>query len=115
MSWSLQAGRKNRAAHKLILDSELSLTLRVCLPQPAFPCGPGSDPKSWPEHQMFLVRSEDGISWDLQGFTFTGPVKRCEGGQCMCGTWGGIMSPPPLGPILGVSALSIEHKAFVFL
>lgn len=26
-----------------------------------------------------------------------------------------LCPPPPLGPILGVSALSIEHKAFVFL
>lgn len=67
---------------------------------------------------MFLVRSEDGISWDLQGFTFMGPIKRCEGGQCMCGAVHGelcVPPPSPLSPTLGVAALSIEHKAFVFL
>lgn len=63
---------------------------------------------------MFLVRSEDGISWDLQGFTFMRPVNRCEGGQCMCGTWGGVVSPLPCGPILGVAALSIEHRLSFF-
>lgn len=62
---------------------------------------------------MFLVRSEDGISWDLQSFTFMRPVNRCEGGQC--GTWGGVVSPLPNRPILGVAALSVEHKAFIFL
>lgn len=50
---------------------------------------------------MFLVRREDGISWDLQGFTFMGPVNRCEGGQCMCGAWGGAVSLLPSVPPWG--------------
>lgn len=44
---------------------------------------------------MFLVRSEDGISWDLQGFTFMGPIKRCEGSQCMCGAVHRELCPHP--------------------
>lgn len=64
---------------------------------------------------MFLGRSEDGISWDLQGFTFMGPVNRCEGGQSMCGAWGGVASFQPPSPTLEVAALSIGHKAFIFL
>lgn len=57
---------------------------------------------------------EDGVSWGLRGFAFLRPVNRCEGGQSMCGSWGGFVSLLPLSPTLGVTALSIEHKAFVF-
>jgi hypothetical protein len=64
---------------------------------------------------MFLVRSKDGVSWGLQGFAFMRTVNRCEGGQSMCGSWGGLVCLLPLGPTLGVAALSVEHKAFVCL
>lgn len=62
---------------------------------------------------MFLVRREDGISWDLQGFTFMRPVNRCEGGQCMCGAWGGAVPLLPLSPALGVKTVSMEHSSFI--
>lgn len=102
---------KNRAVNKLVLDYELSPTLRVRLPQAAFPCGPTFIPKA---NQMFLVMSGARVSWDLRSFAFMRPVNRCEGGQSMCASWGGLVSLLPLSPTLGFPALSVEHKAFVF-
>lgn len=63
---------------------------------------------------MFLVRSEDGVSQGLRGFAFMRPVNRCECGQGMCGSRRGFVSLLPVSPTVGVAALSVEHKAFVF-
>lgn len=56
-----------------------------------------------------------GLAGTFRALLSRGPVTRCEGNQCIAVHGEEWCLPPPLGPILGVAALSKEHKAFVFL